>query len=224
MNCKIYLRGLLAQITMLAITLLTTSFNTNAQTYVSVAPSKMNVFYIGVDNPITVAASAAADNKVTVSIAGGGGKITKLKPGMYNVHVTTVTDECLVNVFADGKIVGTSTFRVRPMPAPQPILGWFPSGSKIAADVFKRQVGLATQIENFPFETHFDIVSYTISVDTDKKDVKSADCLSGVFCEQAKQLIEENVKADRIVTFDKIVAKGPDGTTRRLPSLVYFIK
>ena len=39
----------------------------------SIALDKMNVLYIGVDNPITIAASGGGDDKVQASITGGGG-------------------------------------------------------------------------------------------------------------------------------------------------------
>jgi hypothetical protein len=79
----------------LATTLLATTLISVGQTNIAVAPIKMNVFYIGVDNPVSVAASDAADDKVTVSVSGGGGTVTKTEKGHYNVQVATVTDECL---------------------------------------------------------------------------------------------------------------------------------
>jgi GldM C-terminal domain len=46
---------------------------TIAQTNIAVASNKLNVLYIGVDNPLSIAASNGSDEQVTVSIKGGGG-------------------------------------------------------------------------------------------------------------------------------------------------------
>src|SRR5688500_16828639 len=98
--------------------LLTASIYSAAQTSVAVAPNKMNVLYIGVDNPVSIAAYGATDDKVAVSISGGGGAISKLDAGSYVVRVAQVTDDCTIQVNVDGKPVGSSKFRVRSLPHP----------------------------------------------------------------------------------------------------------
>ena len=56
---------------------------TVGQSNASIALDKMNVLYVGVDNPVTVAASGGGDDKVGFSITGGGGTYTKAGPGKY---------------------------------------------------------------------------------------------------------------------------------------------
>src|SRR4029078_9606907 len=60
------------------------------QSAASIALDKMNVLYIGVDNPVTVAASGAGDDRVAFSITGGGGSYTKAGGGKYIVRVNSV--------------------------------------------------------------------------------------------------------------------------------------
>jgi hypothetical protein len=50
------------------------------QINIAVAPVKMNVLYIGVDNPLSVAAAGAVDEKVIIAIVGGGGAVQKWLP------------------------------------------------------------------------------------------------------------------------------------------------
>src|SRR6185436_13129954 len=83
------------------------------QSAASIALDKMNVLYIGVDNPVTVAASGAGADKIGFSITGGGGSYTNQGNGKFNVRVSSVTDECWINVSVDGKLAGKSQFRVR---------------------------------------------------------------------------------------------------------------
>ncbi|HEY6504832.1 MAG TPA: gliding motility protein GldM, partial [Chitinophagaceae bacterium] len=55
------------------------------QANASIALDKMNVLYIGVDNPVSVAASGGGDDKIQVSI--NNGTLTKTGPGKYNARV-----------------------------------------------------------------------------------------------------------------------------------------
>src|SRR5438046_2955321 len=98
--------------------LLSGSIYCTAQTSIAIAPNKMNVFYIGVDNPVSIAAYGATDDKVSVSINGGGGTISKVNTGNYVVQVNQFTDDCTIEVTIDGKPIGSSKFRVRSLPAP----------------------------------------------------------------------------------------------------------
>jgi hypothetical protein len=191
---------------------------------VSVGNAKMNVFYIGVNNPLSVAASGGRDDKVTVSIMGGGGVLSKTAAGLYNVRVTTVTDDCLVDVYVDGKLAGTSSFRVRNLPQPSASVGGFASGSNFPADVFHRQTGVGTYIRDFPFSIQYEVLSFTFTVDDDKGGIKEAGCKGNLFSPDAAQYIDQFVKPGRTVTIDKIIAKDPGGRELKLPSLVYFIK
>ena len=203
---------------------LTSSISSIAQTSVAIAPNKMNVLYIGVENPVSIAAYGTTDDKVSVSINGGGGRISKINPGNYVVHVTQITDDCVIEVNLDGKPVGASKFRVRALPAPSATVGGFVSGSNVSADAFKNQAGVATYLRDSPFEVKYEIVSYTFTIDTDKGDITAATNNTSSFSQQTKRAIEQYVKPGKTVTIDNILARGADGEVRKLPSLAYFIK
>jgi hypothetical protein len=201
---------------------LTNSTTNNAQ--VAIAPDKMNVLYIGVENPISVAAYGTTDDKVTVSVNGGGGRISKVSAGKYLVYVTQITDDCTIEVAENGKPVSSSKFRVRTVSTPMATIGGFPSGSNVPADFFKNQSGLAAYLKDSPFEVKYEIVSYTFTIDTDKGEIAAANNNRSSFSEQTKKSIEQYVKPGKTITIDNILASGPDGKVRKLPSLVYFIK
>jgi len=59
----------------------------------------MNLFYIGIDNPITVAMAGVPTEKVKVSCENG--EIEDLGNGHYNVRVKTVGNK-IIKVEADG--------------------------------------------------------------------------------------------------------------------------
>jgi len=197
---------------------------TVGQANASIALDRMNVLYIGVDNPVSIAASGGGDDKVQVSINGGGGNISKTGAGKYNVRVNSPTDECVITVSVDGKVAGSSRFRVRNIPAPTGTVGGMASGESVNAGAFRAQAGVGAYIKDFPFDITYDVVSYSLSIDNDEGDIETADVQGLYFSTRAKQIINQNAKPGRTVTIDNLRAKGPDGRTFKLGSLVYYIK
>ena len=193
-------------------------------TNIAVAPNKLNILYIGVDNPVSIAASGATDDKVSVGIDGGGGSITKQGAGNYIVRVSQITDNCLIQVNVDGKPAGTSTFRVRQIPGPSATIGGFFSGETVALNSFLNQSGVGLYLKDFPFPVKFEVVSYTLTFDDAKGNIREAYCEGSGFTETAKNSIKEYLKAGSTVTIDRILAKDESGTQKKIPSLVYYIK
>ncbi|HEY6506147.1 MAG TPA: GldM family protein, partial [Chitinophagaceae bacterium] len=182
---------------------------------------KMNVLYIGVDNPVSVAASGGGDDKIQVSI--NNGTLTKTGPGKYNARVNKVDDNTIITVTVDGKLAGTSQFRVRTIPDAQAYIGGQPSGTEVPAGAFKAQPGVAAGIKNFPFQLDYDVVSFNFTCDTDD-DIVSIPVTGALFRDAVKRAIDQHVKAGRMVTIESIRVKGPDGRIVSVPSIFYYIR
>ncbi len=194
------------------------------QSNASIGLDKMNVLYIGVDNPVTIAASGGGDDKVQASITGGGGSLTRVGNGKYIARVSSVTDDCKINVNVDGKMAGQQTFRVRTIPQAQAYVGGQPSGANVAAGAFKAQGGVGAGIKDFPFELSYDVVSFTFTCDTDDGDIVSVPNNGAAFSPAVRNAMNAQLKANKMVTIDNIRVKGPDGRTSPAPSLIYYIK
>lgn len=187
----------------------------------SIALDKMNVLYIGVDNPVTIAASGGGDDKVQATISNGS--LTRVGPGKYIARVNQVNDNTTITVSVDGKVAGASQFRVRTIPEAQAYVGGQPSGANIAAGAFRAQGGVGAGIKNFPFELEYNVVSFTFTCDTDD-DIVSIPNQGAAFSGAVRNAINQHATAGRMVTIDDIRVKGPDGRTMPAPSLVYYIK
>lgn len=194
------------------------------QSTASIALDKMNVLYIGVDNPVSVAASGAGDDKIGFSITGAGGSYTKAGSGKYNVRVTTPTDECWITVSVDGKVAGKSKFRVRNIPKPVAQIGPYESGANVPAAAFQAQGGVAAFAPNFPFDLTYKVVSFTISADDPETGYLNEAQVQGYLWNKEAQDLIKGLKVNRTVMVDEIYAVGPDGKRQHLPSLVYYIK
>ena len=188
----------------------------------SVALDKMNVFYINVDNPITIASSTGWD-KTKVAISGGGGSLVPAGGnGKYNVRVNSVTDECLVTVTADGK-PSVFKFRVRTIPDPIATVGTFVSGDNVPAGAFRAQAGVSAWIKDFPFDLKYTVQSFVVEAeDPETGDIIEAPCTGNTWSPKAQSAI--NKQKSGLITIRDIRAIGPDGRVRKLNGIYYNIK
>ena len=172
---------------------------------------KMNVFYIGVPNPVTISSGTGWD-KTKVSMTGGslspsGG------PGKYTVKVTAVGNAS-ISVNSDGK-ASTYPFRVKRIP--DPILKVGPSsGGRIQSVVFKNQQFARADLENFDFDARFTVVSAVVYFSgANFPSVQSATINGGNLSSIAAQL--QKCIPGSSVTFDNVKVQGPDGGVRSIP-------
>lgn len=192
---------------------------TVAAPFATVSPTKMNVFYIGVDNPIEVSAAGVRGQDMNVSITGAGGALTG-SGGSYNVKVASA-GTATVNVSAKGKLLTSKQFRVRMIPDPVAKVGGKDGGRMNAAEM-RVQNGLSAVLENFDFDARFQVVSYQVTYVPRRQDPVSAVCQGAYFNSQV-QAFQKDMKPGDMVYFEEIRVKGPDGTTRRIPGVVFTL-
>ncbi len=171
---------------------------------------KMNVFYIGVDNPVSISSGTGWD-KTNVSM--NGGTLNKVGTGKYNVRVTT-PGKASITVVADKK---PSTFDFRIKRIPDPILKVGPSsGGRMQSVVFKNQQFARADLENFDFDARFSVVSATIYFSgANFPSVQSATISGGNLSGISAQL--QKCIPGSSVTFDNVKVQGPDGAVRSIP-------
>ncbi|MFN2437794.1 MAG: gliding motility protein GldM [Chitinophagaceae bacterium] len=197
---------------------------TVGQANASIALDKMNVLYIGVDNPVTIAASGGGDDRVNATLSGGGGSIRRVGSGKWIARVNTISDNAIISVTVDGKQVGASQFRVRTIPDPVATVGNFSSGDNVPAGAFKAQAGVGAFIRDFPFDLKYTVTSFTMTGDGEGfDDIVEASNQGNAWGPQA-QGIMRRVRPGSFITIENIRAIGPDGRTRKIPSLLYNIK
>ncbi len=197
------------------------------QKSVSVAVDKMNVFYIGVDNPITVAVEGIDDEKVKVY--SDQVKLEKVGIGKYMVKAFKPGDAKIL-VHGEGFEPQELQFRVRRIPDPLASLQ-MENGTKfldgeLSAEDFKKATGLGVLMENFTFDFKADITSYTIVRVPKRGEQSSMDYAAdnGDFDNDVKALMESAEPGDRFY-FTNVKGKFPGRENPwSLNSLVFRIK
>jgi gliding motility-associated protein GldM len=127
------------------------------QRSVACAADKMNVFYIGVDNPLSVSAAGVNSNDVKVSASGCS--VNKSGAGKFIVTATTPTSDASITVSAPG-VTQKFPFRVKRIPDPTPLLGAKHKSGSMGNGEFKAQGGIAGVLENFDFDVRCSVVGF----------------------------------------------------------------
>ncbi|MEO6453561.1 MAG: gliding motility protein GldM [Ginsengibacter sp.] len=177
---------------------------------------KMNVFYIGVDNPVSISSGTGWD-KTNVSMTGG--TLNKAGTGKYNVRVSAVGNAA-ITVNADGK---PSTYPFRIKRIPDPIIKVGPSsGGRIQSVVFKNQQFVRADLENFDFDARFSVVSATIYFAGAgfTGGVQTASITGGNLSAISAQL--GRCVPGTTVIFDNVKVQGPDGIVRTIQNAPGF--
>lgn len=197
------------------------------QASVTVSPTKMNVFYIGVPNPVEISASGIPSEKLNVSLSGGG-SIARKSGGEYTVMVKTPGT---VKINVSGEVLGeTKTFppkefRVKRVPDPIAVVGNDPAnkrGGIMSKSLLYAQAGVKAELENFDFDMKFVVKSFTVSA-TIKGFSSDYSSNSAAFTPQQKQLINSVLPGQKIY-IENIKAAGPDGSVRSLGALAFKLK
>jgi gliding motility-associated protein GldM len=191
----------------------------------TISPTKMNVFYIGVDNPVSISVPGASNEQVTASITGGGGTITRATGnGLWTVKVTTQTQECMVNVAAKmgatSRAMGSMKFRVKRVPNPVAYVANV-TGGPIAKGTLIAAGGIIPKMDNFDFELYFQITSFTLTMNK-AGDLVSETTSGSKYSPKMSSMLNSASRGQKIY-FEDIKAKGPDGTTRNLGTISFKI-
>jgi gliding motility-associated protein GldM len=171
---------------------------------------KMNVFYIGVPNPVTISSGTGWD-KTHVTMAGGSIDKSGV-PGKFTVNVKTV-GKASITVNADGK---NSTYDFRVKRIPDPVIKVGPSaGGRVQSVIFKNQSFARADLDNFDFDARFNIVSATMYFSgANFPNVQSAEIHGGSLAAISSQL--QKCVPGTSVTFDNVKVQGPDGVIRSI--------
>lgn len=189
-----------------------------ARPAIVVSPDKMNVFYIGIDNPVSISVPGIAAEDLQPSLSGGSISGSR---GKYNVRVGA-GKEATVNVSArtrNGvKSMGAGIkFRVKPVPNPVPeFMG------KRGTDVIKQAEltgaqGVMAKLDNFEFDLKFPVVSFSVSMNVNGSEVE-AKANGPALTDEQKSLLRKAKKGNKVY-IENVKVKKPDGNVVNIGSV-----
>lgn len=185
---------------------------------------KMNVFYIGVDNPLTISVGGVPAGDLQPSITGGTMRSSG-KPGSYIVTVSSGT-QATINVAAKVNgattTVGSYQYRIKRVPDPVAYLGSIKGDGMMTKTELNATSGVFARMENFDFDLSFQVVSFVMT--TNAAGTNTELKANGPALTPEMKLQLKNSKTNDRVIFSQVTVKGPDGTLRKIPGVVVTVK
>lgn len=191
---------------------------------VTIAPTQMMILYQGLKNPISVSSPGLAANQIEVSVSVG--TIEKTSDGNYLVSVPSGQNIAVVSAYAnvDGKrtMLGSYEFKIKRVPNPQATIAGS-VGGKIDKSTLLAAGGIIPDMGDFEFgDYHFTITSYQCNTIVNGDYKPSGTINGGQFKGEVLNIINKAKRGDKLM-FENIQAKGPDGNTRSLNSIIIEI-
>jgi gliding motility-associated protein GldM len=191
-----------------------------------VSPTKMNVLYIGVPNPVDISVPGYAPELVTPSISGGSISQDPAKKGSYVVTCPAGSKEANISVSVkqgstNKPMQGGYKFRVKPLPDPIAKVGGQESGGTLAKNLLLASGGVAAVMKNFDFDLKVTVASFTVSLNVGGEFKSEAG--TGYTFNSAQTALLQKAKNKGRVIIEDIKVRMPDGTTRTLPPVTLKI-
>lgn len=194
-----------------------------AQPNLVVSPTKMNVFYRGVDNPVSISVSGYSDKDIRPSMSNGtlsrGGDGWVVRPGKDSEATISAS---VTNPDGSTKSMTGMKFRVKNVPNPQPFFGGKSlNDENIRKAELTAAAGVIAKMIDFEFDLKFDVVEYKITMIVGGTPIEKSTKGPAVSSDMKEMLSKS--KPGQKVYIEGIKARGPDGTVRNLGSLSFKV-
>ncbi len=191
----------------------------------TVSAKKMNIFYIGVSNPVSIAISGIpAENLMPVISCGTIQRVPNSTDWVVNIPPGNKL--ALIKVFADingeKRQLGSKLFRVKKLPTPVATIGGRNSGG-ITAQIMLAAGALAPQMpDDFDFDQSFSITSFTMTLQRGWQ-VFHYNSGNAYLTGEMRDQIQRTNRGQNII-FENIMASDPNGITRKLAPIILTIE
>ena len=190
----------------------------------TVAATKMNVFYIGVDNPVSISVPGIAETNLNPSISIG--TLTRDPSGKdWIVKVPQGQPKATITVSAmyqgESRPMGSADFRIRRVPNPVAEIAGQQEGS-IDKNTLLAAGAIIPVMRDFEFELFFEVKSFRLTTIVGGDGI-SKRANGNRFTDEMISLIQSARKGQKFF-FESIQAEGPDKIPRSLNVISLEIK
>ena len=199
----------------------------------TVSATMMNVFYAGINNPVSIAVPGVPQNSISATMTNG--TLTKSGEG-WVARPTKVGAECVVTVTAemDGKRtnVGSTTFKVRKLPDPMPFITYKDANGQslryrggrpgISKAALMAASGLDAAIDDEILNIDYKVISFECNFVDAMGDFHPEASNSSQFTERQKERIKRLQHGKQFI-IGPVKATGPDGITRTIAPIQVII-
>lgn len=188
----------------------------------TVSPTKMNVMYIGIANPIKVSVPGTASENLVVTI--NNGRIEKAGddylayPSKLDATGKNTTISVSARSGSELRPMGSMDFRVKEVPPPLATIAG-KNGGNLKKEELLAEDGLFADLKDFDFDLKFKVVQFDVNISGTY--VKTYSSKDNKFTSEQKDQFGKLTQGS-IIFIDNIMAKGDDGQPARPLSPISF--
>jgi gliding motility-associated protein GldM len=196
-----------------------------ARPALTVSADKMNVFYAGLDNPVSVSVPGIPNERLSVSI--DNGKINPIGNGKYSVTVMNGT-QANVAVMAtmengEKRKMGISTFRVKRIPNPKTRYAKLTEDGSLTKQEILANPGIIAYYESFEFNANPKVKSFKISIISNSSGVEEYVFSGNMFDTKLQGRILK-LRRGELFYISDVYAIGPDTRTVKLNNIMIKVR
>ncbi len=192
----------------------------------TVAATKMNVFYIGVENPVSISVPGIASENIKPGITQGC-NLTQDPNGVdwivtvpKGIRTATISAKAKMGE-NDWQDMGSREFRVKRVPDPVAEIAGYKEGT-IDRNTLLAANAIIPVMKDFEFDLNFVVNSFTMGTIINGDWIPKT-TQGNRFSAEMANLIKNSRRGQKFF-FENIQASGPDGTTRTLNAISLTIQ
>lgn len=190
----------------------------------SISPSFMNVFYVGVDNPVDIAVGATGSEIIPSMNLG---KLSKVSNGKYNATFSAPgTATIAVKAKVGDKVfdMGTQQFRVKNVPTPSITLnGVYAAGPIVTKKMLTTTGVVAMMPPDFEFKVSVKVAEYSVIIQKKDGTVVQENIEGAAYSTKIKNLINRTAVGD-VVHLENVIAIMPGNIRKNIGNASFYIK
>ena len=190
----------------------------------TVSPTKMNVMYIGIANPIKVSVPGSASENLVVTL--NNGRIEKAGddylayPSKLDATGKSTTISVSTRSGSELRPMGSMDFRVKEVPPPLATIAG-KNGGNLKKEELIAEDGLFADLKDFDFDLKFKVTQFDITYSGAGGYVKTYSSKDNKFTSEQKDQFSKLTQGS-LIFIDNIMAKGDDGQPARPLSPISF--
>ncbi|RKD91964.1 type IX secretion system motor protein PorM/GldM [Mangrovibacterium diazotrophicum] len=193
---------------------------------VTISPTKMNVFYLNIANPISVSVPGVPSANLRVTMSNG--RVEERADGRVvfpaKEDINGKNTQVIVDAIIDGqtKRMGSMVFRVKRVPDPVAQIAEKNGGVLRKEDLMAEQ-GIFAALIDFDFDLKFKVTQFDVTITGSGGFNNTWTSKSNAFTADMKKQFA-SLQAGSIIYFDNIMAHGDDKTDRNLAPISFKIR
>ena len=193
---------------------------------VTISPTKMNVLYLGIGNPIKVSVPGIASENLSINVTNGryekSGEGYLVYPSKLDVTGKSTSISVQATMNGEKRSMGSMVFRVKEVPPPLATVSGKNGGILRKEELLSEQ-GVFADLKDFDFDLKFKVTQFEITFSGASGFVKTYKGSGNKFTTEQKEQFVKLAQGSAII-IDNITAKGDDGSNRTLSPISFKIR